>query len=303
MMHLSIALLHLAIVRVPPALMAQSGCAARPVWTRVSEVRAQAPDAAAPVMDGASADGEAVATMRRAGFALLTRAAEGATYITSGSDRDELIKLATAAEQAAKAADATPTWPQCAEALCDGRWRLVATTRTGGSELLQQMGKQPALGTFRVEQDWSQRDGSLRCDNVVTVGRPNGGLLSAWTLLPAGGQSSLRLQHSARVVNDGAQANVPLRIAIELDALLLDGNRAAGEPVERIVSLPLPPQLLPGLPPPPSLSSLPLPGLAEAGTFDVTYMDESVRIVRAASNVLRIFARDQISANDELPTW
>ena len=163
---------------------------------------------------------------------------------TSGSDRDELIKLATAAEQAAKAADATPKWPQCAEALCDGRWRLVATTRTGGSELLQQMGKQPALGTFRVEQDWSQRDGSLRCEHVVTVGRPNGGLLSAWTLLPAGGQSSLRLQHSARVVNDGAQANVPLRIAIELDALLLDGNRAAGEPVERIVSLPLPPQLL-----------------------------------------------------------
>ena len=153
-----------------------------------------------------------------------------------------------------------------------------------------------------------ETDGALRCDNVVSIGRPNGGLLSAWTLLQAGGQSSLTLQHKAKVLQDGTAGQQPLRIAIELDAVVLGGNRQAGEPEEPILQLPFPPALLPGLPPPPALP-VP-PGLAtaleEVGTIEVTVLDEQLRVVRgvagARADVLRVFARDD-AGGGALPTW
>ena len=229
-------------------------------------------------------------------------------YITADAEKKELFALAEAAEAEALAFGTTPQWPRDASALCQ-RWRLIATTRTGGSELLQQMARQPALGTFRVVQNWKEReaDGALRCDNVISIGRPNDGLLSAWTLLSAGGQSSLTLKHKAEVLHDGTTAQQPLRLTIELDAVVLGGNRQAGEPEESIIQLSLPPRLLPGLPPPPSL---PIPGLAaaleEAGTVEVTVLDEQLRVVRgvagARGDVLRVFVRDD-AGGGALPTW
>jgi len=241
--------------------------------------------------------------------ALLLRATELPVYVTAAADRQDLFALAEEAEAEALALGTTPQWPRDASALCQ-RWRLIATTRTAGSELLQQMARQPALGTFRVAQNWKEReaDGALRCDNVVSIGRPNGGLLSAWTLLQAGGQSSLTLQHKAKVLQDGTAGQQPLRIAIELDAVVLGGNRQAGEPEEPILQLPFPPALLPGLPPPPALP-VP-PGLAaaldEVGNVEVTVLDEQLRVVRgvagARADVLRVFARDD-AGGGALPTW
>ena len=240
----------------------------------------------------------------KASRALPTRATELPVYVSAEADRSELNALAEAAEAEAAEFGTAPQWPRDASSLCQ-KWRLLATTRTAGSDVLQQMARQPALGTFRVAQNWKEADGVLRCNNVISVGRPNGGLLSAWTLLPAGGQSSLTLQHRARVVHDGTAA--PLRFAIELDAVVLGGNRQAGEPEEPILQLPLPPRLLPGLPPPPSL---PIPGLAaaleEAGTVVVTVLDEQCRVVRgvdgARGDVLRVFVRDD-AGGGALPTW
>lgn len=241
--------------------------------------------------------------------ALLLRATELPLYVTAAADRQELFALAEEAEAEALALGTTPQWPRDASALCQ-RWRLIATTRTAGSELLQQMARQPALGTFRVAQNWKEReaDGALRCDNVVSIGRPNGGLLSAWTLLQAGGQSSLTLQHKAKVLQDGTAGQQPLRIAIELDAVVLGGNRQAGEPEEPILQLPFPPALLPGLPPPPALPVPPAlaAALEEVGTVEVTVLDEQLRVVRgvagARADVLRVFARDD-AGGGALPTW
>ena len=250
----------------------------------------------------ASPSGLVVDTTARsspASRALLLRATELPVYVTAAADREELFALAEAAEAEALALGTTPQWPRDASALCQ-RWRLIATTRTAGSELLQQMARQPALGTFRVAQNWKERepDGALRCDNVVSIGRPNGGLLSAWTLLQAGGQSSLTLQHKAKVLQDGTAGQQPLRIAIELDAVVLGGNRQAGEPEEPILQLPFPP----ALPVPPGLAS----ALEEVGTVEVTVLDEQLRVVRgvagARADVLRVFARDD-AGGGALPTW
>ena len=229
--------------------------------------------------------------------ALLRRATElPNTYVTDAADISELRRLADAAAAEAE----LPAWPEAANLLCQ-KWRLLATTQTAGSELLQTMQKQPALGTFRVQQNWQQCDGQLRCDNVVTIGRPNDGLLSAWTLLPAGGQSSLTLQHKVTVVDDGASGQ-PLQFSLDLDAVTLDGNRRAGDPVETIITMPLPPQLLPGLPPPPEL---PVPALRdairEAGSVNIVYLDDRLRIARSPSDVLRVFVRDDDC--EALPTW
>ena len=224
------------------------------------------------------------------GRALLNRATEMPVYVTKDADRAELLSLAAAAETEARDSGASPEWPRDSELLCQD-WRLIATTRTTGSDALQQMAKQPALGTFRVAQNWKERHGTLRCDNVVSIGRPNDGLLSAWTLLPAGGQSSLKLLHKARVVSEGQ----PLRITIELDAVVLDGNRKAGDEAEIIAQAPFPPRLIPNVPPP----QLPIPGLKEAveeaGTFDVTVLDESddvekLLVARSARGEVRVFA-------------
>lgn len=243
--------------------------------------------------------------------ALLTRciSVKRRPYVTTAAERAELMAMVDKVEAEARAAGRCPQWPRDADALCQGSWRLVATTRTVGSELLQQMAEQPALGTFRIRQNWKQREGELRCDNVITIGRPNNGLLSAWTLLPAGGESSLTLQHKATVVVDGREADfsldAPLRLSIELDAVVLDGNRRAGEAVETIVALPVPPRF-PGVPPPPSLPTGLAQAVADAGTFTVTYLDDGLRIVRGVTvdsdgqRPLRIFARDNGGA---LPTW
>ena len=171
------------------------------------------------------------------------------------------------------------------------RWSLIATTRASGSAALQKMEQQPALGRFGVAQDWRKTgDGELRCENVITIERPDDGLLSAWTLLPPGGKSSLRLLHKARV-----ESEAPLRFCIELDALVLDGNRKAGDEAEIIAQAPFPPRLIPNVPPP----QLPIPGLKEAveeaGTFDVTVLDdsddvESLLIARSARGEVRVFA-------------
>lgn len=237
-----------------------------------------------------------------AGRALITRAMAGPVYVTDPADSAELLGLVHEAEAAVE----TPTWPQARERLL-GNWRLVATTRTVGSEVLQQMGRQPALGTFAITQQWKEGDDGLRCDNVITIGRPNDGLLSAWTLLPAGGQSSLRLQHRAVCVEDGTPAAGRLRMRAELDAAILDGNRRAGDAVETIVSLPFPPRL-PGLPPPPSLPITQLSdAIADAGTFDTTVLDESLRVVRGMprrgeeTGAVRIFVREEVGR--PLPTW
>ena len=218
--------------------------------------------------------------------ALLARAYELPVYVTDLEQKTALLDLVAAAE-----ADASPpAWPDCSEALCR-RWSLVATTRTSGSVALQKMEQQPALGRFGVAQDWRKTgDGELRCENVITIERPDDGLLSAWTLLPPGGKSSLRLLHKARV-----ESEAPLRFCIELDALVLDGNRKAGDEAEIIAQAPFPPRLIPNVPPP----QLPIPGLKEAveeaGTFDVTVLDESddvekLLIARSARGEVRVFA-------------
>lgn len=124
----------------------------------------------------------------------------------------------------------------------------------------------------------------------------------AWTLLPAGGESSLTLQHAATVVVDGTAADLshaPLRISVALDAVVLDGNRRAGDAVETIMALPVPPRF-PGVPPPPSLPARLARAVADAGTFEVTYLDGDLRIARGATGELRIFARDD---GGGLPTW
>ena len=77
-----------------------------------------------------------------AGRRLLNRARELPVHLTSASDRAELEQLATAVENEAAS---RPQFPRDMDALCH-RWQLVCTTRTAGSELLQQMQKQPALG-------------------------------------------------------------------------------------------------------------------------------------------------------------
>jgi len=242
-----------------------------------------------------------------AGRALFARAMELPVYVTAEADRRELMLLATAVEEEAAAAERTPQWPQCKTQLCQ-RWRLLATTQTTGSDMLQQMGRQPALGTFFVTQEWTQREEELRCNNKVNIGRPNAGALSAWTLLPVGGQTALTLQHTARIVEDGT-ASTPLRMCITLDGLLLDGNRRAGEAAETIFSMPLPPELprpLPALlrPPPIPVPDFAADSIREVGTFEVTYLDELLRIVRGVGGdaaTLRVFARDV--GTGELPTW
>ena len=95
---------------------------------------------------------------------------------------------------------------------------------------------------------------------------------------------------------------------LHVDAVVLGGNRQAGEPEEPILQLPFPPALLPGLPPPPALP-VP-PGLAsaleEVGTVEVTVLDEQLRVVRgvagARADVLRVFALDD-AGGGALPTW
>jgi hypothetical protein len=103
---------------------------------------------------------------------------------------------------------------------------------------------------------------------VITIGRPNAGLLSAWTLLAPGTSSSLRLRHAAAVVS----AREPLTIDLELDGVVVDGSRP-GEDVQTIFSLPMPRS-----------------AAGEAGLFETTFLDDALRIARAG-DALRVFER------------
>lgn len=157
----------------------------------------------------------------------------------------------------------------------------MATTNSDvAGPLLPRMDSNPTtLGAVAVSQRWHQRDDSgLRCDNILKISRPDDSWSSAWTLLPAGGESSLILQHSAQLVS----AESPLTIQISLDRIVLDGNRKAGDAPEEIVALPTPP--LPAF-------------VGDVGKFDVVLLDDRVQVTRAkaspfgGASALRIFAR------------
>ena len=134
------------------------------------------------------------------------------------------------------------------------------------------------LGAVAVSQAFQQA-GSLRCDNILKISRPENTWTSAWTLLPTGGESSLRLEHAATVLS----AQTPLKFSISLDRISLDGNRKAGDAPEEIIALPTPPL-------PPFL-------LGAVGQFEVVLLSEDVYVTRGAaspfgdSSALRIFAR------------
>ena len=203
---------------------------------------------------------------------LLATARGTPLFATSAQDARTLDSLV--AEATAAPAYSPPAWPRDAEMLC-GNWRLITTTngRTGGP-VLPLMDAQPdALGAVSVRQRLSRSASGLRCDNVITIARPAGGILSAWTLLPVGGQSSLNLQHRAMVLSES-----PLRLGIVFDRVTLDANRRGGEAPEEIVSLPV--LSLPGF-----------GGMSEEGTFDVVYLDDRLRVTRGGGS-LRIFERD-----------
>lgn len=211
---------------------------------------------------------------------LLALARRGELFVSSPAARAELSRLV----DDAVAQSTPPEWPRDAELLCQD-WQLLCTTNTGAiGPILPQMASNPSqLGAVDVKQCWRQDGEALRCDNVIKISRPENTWSSAWTLLPPGGESSLTLLHAATVVSDKA----PLKISISLDRVALDGNRRAGETPEEIVSLPVPPPLLP------------LQGsLSEAGTFEVVLLDEEVRVARSGST-LRIFAREEAAASEE----
>ena len=206
----------------------------------------------------------AVASMD-ASRALVAYAKAGPIFVSSAVRARGLEARARAVEEAA-AQQRPPEWPRDVDLLC-GRWELVATTR-GSANLLQTMRDQPALGSANVFQEWSREGDAVRCDNVITIGRPNGGLLSAWTLLAPGTSSSLRLRHAAKVVS----AREPLTLDLELDGVAVDGSRP-GEAAQTILSLPLPRS-----------------AAGEAGLFDTTFLDDALRIARAG-DALRVFER------------
>jgi len=199
----------------------------------------------------------------RAREGLVAYAKAGPIFINSAVRARRLESRARAVEAAGQR---PPEWPRDADLLC-GRWELVATTR-GGADLLQTVRDQPALGSANVYQDWSREGDEVRCDNVITIGRPNAGLLSAWTLLAPGTSSSLRLRHAAAVVS----AREPLTIDLELDGVVVDGSRP-GEDVQTIFSLPMPRS-----------------AAGEAGLFETTFLDDALRIARAG-DALRVFER------------
>ena len=179
----------------------------------------------------------------------------------------------------AEAVEASTEGQPCDVAAINGRWRLLATTNVAeGGPVLPLLDEQPALGIIEVSQEFLTASGVLRCDNVITIIRPefgwDFGLLSLWTALAPGGRSALTLQHTARVIENAS----PLRVDIKLDRIMLDANRGAGERPEKIGALAVPSFF---------------PDISEGGTFDITYVDDDVRIARAVSgDVLRIYERE-----------
>jgi hypothetical protein len=170
-------------------------------------------------------------------------------------------------------------WPQDRSLLCHS-WKLLATTNAAAvGPLLPAMDARPAqLGACSISQQWSERPGGIRCNNIVTISRPEDSWSSTWTLLPVGGESSLTLEHRATVVNPSS----PLTIAIQLDQVALDANRRAGEAVEEIVSLPVPP--------------IPSGALADSGHIEIVLLNEDALVTRSVPSSsrpasLRVFGR------------
>ena len=189
------------------------------------------------------------------------------------------VSDASRLQSLAEAVEASTEGQPCDVAAINGRWRLLATTNVAeGGPVLPLLDEQPALGIIEVSQEFLTASGVLRCDNVITIIRPefgwDFGLLSLWTALAPGGRSALTLQHTARVIENAS----PLRVDIKLDRIMLDANRGAGERPEKIGALAVPSFF---------------PDISEGGTFDITYVDDDVRIARAVSgDVLRIYERE-----------
>ena len=220
----------------------------------------------------------AVSALTAAQADLLASARAGPLYVSSAAQRTDLARRVDAAVSSAESA---PAWPRDRDLLCRD-WELVATTNAAvAGPLLPRMDADPAaLGAVAVSQRWSdEAPGGMRCSNVVTISRPEPTWTSAWTLLPVGGESSLRLQHSATIVSPEA----PLTVAIALEKIVLDANRRAGEPVEEIVALPTPP--------------LPRAITEAAGTVEVLLLTDALGVTRERASdgrgapALRIFAR------------
>ena len=207
---------------------------------------------------------------------LLNFARSGPLYVSSAAQRTELEKLCS--DAVAEAAE-SPAWPRDAALLCQP-WDLIATTNAAvAGPILPRMDADPSmLGAVAVSQSFQQAE-SFRCDNILKVSRPENTWTSAWTLLPTGGESSLRLEHAATVV----AAQTPLKISLSLDRISLDGNRRAGDAPEEIIALPTPPL-------PPFLRGT-------VGQFEVVLLSEDVYVTRGAASpfgdspALRIFAR------------
>jgi len=206
---------------------------------------------------------------------LLLAARAAPIYLSSSTTRATIKRLAAAVE----ASEAAP------ETIgASARWRLLATTRTQGSELLQLMDANPALGEFQIFQIThpGEENGRLRVNNGITIARAaDADWRSAWTLLAPGGQSSLVLEHDATVECSGSCP----RVSLTLRRAVLDGTRRGSDKVEEILGVPLPNL-------PAGLEEL---VRAEAATYDVTFEDEMLRVTRGVTRgerpVLRVFER------------
>ena len=214
---------------------------------------------------------------------LLNVARTGPVYRTSQKEIVTLERLASQAEAEAAADWPESTWKPPA------RWRLLTTTRAGGSELLQLVDARPELGEFRLTQRWREERGMTFVDNAVTILRPTSDWRSAWLLLAPGGQSSLVLEHAASVVT--SPENGRPRVSLELQHAVLDGTRRGSDEIEQIIGVPVP--------------RLPIPArfsptvLTDAGTFEISFQDEALRVTRGvgADPVLRVFERVEEDAD------
>ena len=97
----------------------------------------------------------------------------------------------------------------------------------------------------------------LRCDDGITIVRPDGSVLSAWTLLPAGGRSTLTLRRRATVA-----LREPLRVATSLEALVVDADRGPGTAASMVGP------------------ALPVPPVTGGSAVDITYLDDELRVCR-----------------------
>ena len=186
---------------------------------------------------------------------LLTHARAAPTWVTSVADTYALERRVESVE--------AMEWSRDADLLC-GRWELLATTQARGVGLLRAMRRDPTLGRVDVFQDIRRGDKGLRLENIITIRRDDDGWRSAWTLLAPKTRSSLVLRHTATLEG--------MRVRATLDGIEVDGTRVGEAPQ--------------------TIAALPLPGIAsEAGVFDTTFVDDTLRIARSSGDVLRVFER------------